>query len=183
MQRPDQIARMMMRAELESLFSTCRRLATGAIIFDDYWGITSTGYNGAPKDQRHCIDTVQTKNPKERCQICIHAERNAGNTAARQGKSTLDHSIAVLHRPCVSCANDIIQLGLIAVYYRHDYDTDGMGEYVHKMMTNRSILVEKVKMDIHQERFSKMIGVLRESMVDSGRVRVESMENLCNLLH
>ncbi len=67
-----------------ALRSTCRRRKYGAVIVNEDYKIVSSGYNGAPVDEPHCIDGVcwreEHKIPHgeqyEKC-VAVHAEQNA----------------------------------------------------------------------------------------------------------
>jgi len=69
--------------------STCLRRAVGALIVKDK-RILSTGYNGAPTDIKHCIETGCIREKLnvasgENHELCrgIHAEQNAIRTVPR----------------------------------------------------------------------------------------------------
>ncbi len=109
-------------SEVVSLRSTCPRLAVGAtIVKDDH--IISTGYNGAPRGAKHCID-VGCVLHKDRCVAVVHAEVNAIIQAALNGTSTAGATMYVTHQPCINCIKIIVNAGISTVIYKHEYKTD-----------------------------------------------------------
>jgi len=65
--------------------ATCPRAKVGAVIVKDH-RIISTGYNGAPANEPHCLDAGCFM-VDEHCQRAIHAETNAIAQAAKYGVS------------------------------------------------------------------------------------------------
>src|SRR5690349_10209994 len=125
--RPNADARIFMELELKAQWSTCQRGRTAAAIVDSNKVIRVPAYNGTPRNQVECRELAT---PDERCQFCVHAERNAINHAAIAGMATDFMNIYTLKRPCLACSNDIIQAGIVGVFYREEYDTDGQKDYV-----------------------------------------------------
>lgn len=82
--RPDWDSYFIEIAKVVLLRSTCLRRKYGAVIVKDKV-IISTGYNGAPRSAKNCIDTQKCKRrelnipPGERYELCeaVHAEQNA----------------------------------------------------------------------------------------------------------
>lgn len=134
--RPNKIERIALTVMLEAAFSTCQRGQVGAAIFDETGQILVLARNGTPRGQPHCPELTT---PDVRCQFCIHAEKNAINRAARIGLKTEGKTIFSLMRPCIGCANDIVEAGFKKVYYIHDYDTDGQRDYVLEMFVRQRI--------------------------------------------
>ena len=67
--------------------ATCPRAKCGCVIVHPKTkGILSTGYNGAPPGEDHCID-VGCLMEDDHCQRAIHAECNAITFAARHSVS------------------------------------------------------------------------------------------------
>lgn len=67
--------------------ATCPRASVGVVVVKDH-RILSTGYNGAPSGEPHCLDVgclILTVNGH--CERTIHAETNAVVQAARFGMS------------------------------------------------------------------------------------------------
>lgn len=116
--------------KLLSLRSTCRRRAVGAIIVDEYHHVLSTGYNGVPRGQFHCIDE-KTPCPgvddppgdTRRCHA-VHAEQNALLQCSR---IDLARTLYVSCTPCFQCAKMIANTNITMVVCLEEYkDADGL---------------------------------------------------------
>ena len=115
--------------------STCLRRCYGAIIVKND-EIISTGYNGAPRGRRNCVDLgyctrEAMKVPRgERYELCrsVHAEANAIISAARRdmvggtlylaGKDAATGEILSDATSCAMCRRMIINAGLERVIIR-----------------------------------------------------------------
>lgn len=122
--------------------STCLRRCYGAIIVQ-HDEIISTGYNGAPRGRKNCMDlgycTRMAMNipSGERYELCrsVHAEANAIISAARRdmvggvlylaGKDAATGEILGDATSCAMCRRMIINAGLEKVVIR-----TAPGEYV-----------------------------------------------------
>ncbi|MCD6274773.1 MAG: dCMP deaminase family protein [Candidatus Aenigmarchaeota archaeon] len=109
--------------------STCLRAKGGAIIVKDDQ-IVATGYNGAPRKTKSCLDRNECLRDKlnishgTRYEMCrsVHAEQNAIINAARAGVSILGGDMYIYFRdrngnninslPCFICKKMIINCGL-----------------------------------------------------------------------
>ncbi len=125
-------------ARLAASRSTCLRRKVGAIIVKDKH-IISTGYNGAPKGVRHCIETGCLRErlgipSGQRHELCrgLHAEQNAIIQAALHGISTEDGIIYCTNQPCVICAKMIINAGIKKVIYQDGYTDDLSSEMLNE---------------------------------------------------
>ncbi|MBQ6570514.1 MAG: cytidine deaminase [Clostridia bacterium] len=116
---------------------TCLRRNYGAIIVKND-EIISTGYNGAPRGRKNCIDlgicTREQKNvPQgERYELCrsVHAEANAiisarrsdmiGSTLYLTGRDAQTGEILNVAEPCSMCKRLIINAGIALVVSRVD---------------------------------------------------------------
>ena len=120
--------------------STCLRKMYGAIIVknDEF---VSTGYNGAPRGRKNCMDmgycTREAMNVPsgERYELCrsVHAEMNAIISAAR--RDTLDSTLYLVGREaktgelmehatsCSMCRRMVINAGISRVVIRNN-ETD-----------------------------------------------------------
>jgi dCMP deaminase len=83
MSRPDWDSYFMNIAKEVASRSTCPRASVGAVIVKDN-GILSTGYNGAPSGEPHCLE-VGCLIINNHCERTIHAETNAVVQAAKYG--------------------------------------------------------------------------------------------------
>ena len=115
--------------------STCLRRRYGAIIVKND-EIISTGYNGAPRGRRNCVDLgycarEAMRVPRgERYELCrsVHAEANAIISAARRdmvggilylaGKDAATGAILTDATSCSMCRRMIINAGLEKVVIR-----------------------------------------------------------------
>lgn len=129
MARPSKTEYYLNIAKVVAERSTCLRAKIGAIIVRDDQ-IISTGYNGAPRKTRSCLDRNECLRDKlkiphgTRYEICrsVHAEQNAIINAARAGVSLLNGDMYIYARdrngkeidsiPCFICKKMIINCGL-----------------------------------------------------------------------
>jgi dCMP deaminase len=108
--------------------STCLRRKVGAIIVKEK-RILATGYNGAPRGVRNCLEIGKCLREQrgipsgERHEICrgLHAEQNAILQASYYGVQIKDSVIYTTNQPCVMCAKMIINSGIKKIYYFEDY--------------------------------------------------------------
>lgn len=115
-------------AEIVKLRSTCRRRQVGAVIVKDN-RILATGYNGAPKDLKHCLEVGCLRESMnipsgERHELCrgLHAEQNAIIQAAVFGTAIQGGSIYITLSPCILCTKMIINAGIKRIILREDYN-------------------------------------------------------------
>ena len=101
-------------ANAVSLRASCPRASVGAVIVSEEHHILSTGYNGAPPGEAHCLD-VGCLIEDERCQRALHAEVNAVAHAARHGVSIKGATMYVVGKDvCRECAKVLAAAGLSA---------------------------------------------------------------------
>lgn len=103
-------------AALASTRGTCSRLEVGAVAAKD-GRVLSTGYNGAPTGLEHCVHEEEGVP----CRRAIHAEANVVAFAARHGTSLEGATVYVTHSPCFSCAQLMINSGIVRIVYSHLY--------------------------------------------------------------
>ena len=112
--------------------ATCLRRCYGAIIVKND-EIISTGYNGAPRGRKNCVDLgycarEAMKVPRgERYELCrsVHAEANAIISAARRdmlggtlylvGRDAKTQELLADTMPCSMCRRHIINAGITQV--------------------------------------------------------------------
>ena len=126
--RPSWHQYFMEMAYLASKRSTCLRRKVGAIIVVDNQ-IISTGYNGAPKHVRHCIETGCLREKLnvpsgERHELCrgVHAEQNAVIQAAVNGTSIRGAVVYCTNQPCVICSKILINAEIRTIYIAEPYE-------------------------------------------------------------
>ena len=124
-------------AETVMLRSTCRRRRYGAIIvLNDE--IIATGYNGAPRGRKNCLDREVCMRDElgipsgERYELCrsVHAEANAIISAARRdmigatlylsGRDAKTGELLDDTIPCSMCKRFIINAGIVKTICRID---------------------------------------------------------------
>ena len=115
-------------AKLAAKRATCLRRKVGAVIVKDN-RILATGYNGAPKKLKHCIEVGCLRDKMnvpsgEKHEICrgVHAEQNAIIQAAYYGISLKNSVLYCTNTPCAICAKMLINAGIKKVYYIDTYN-------------------------------------------------------------
>ncbi|MCL2201643.1 MAG: deaminase [Oscillospiraceae bacterium] len=122
-------------AETVLIRSTCRRRKYGAIIvLNDE--IIATGYNGAPRGRKNCLDRGvcmrdELKIPRgERYELCrsVHAEANAiisasrrdmiGSTLYLAGRDAQENKLLSDTTSCSMCKRLIINAGIVRIVCR-----------------------------------------------------------------
>ncbi len=117
-------------ARLVSKRSTCTRRPVGAIVVKSK-RILTTGYNGAPRNLRHCLEVGCLReelgiSSGERHELCrgVHAEQNAIIQAAVFGTPLEGGTIYTTTFPCVMCSKIIINAGLVEIVFAEGYPDD-----------------------------------------------------------
>ena len=141
--------------------ATCLRRCYGAIIVKND-EIISTGYNGAPRGRRNCVDLGRCAReamqvPRgERYELCrsVHAEANAIISAARRdmvggtlylaGKDALTGEILSDATSCAMCRRMIINAGLEKVVIRTGPARYALVEVAEWIREDDSLLAENV---------------------------------------
>lgn len=150
MKRIDKTNYYLDMAEVALERSTCLRRKWGAVIVKND-EIISTGYNGAPRGRKNCIDLnyctrVKMNIPRgERYEMCrsVHAEQNAIISASRRdlldstlymvGKEVEDNTYVKNARPCAMCKRVIINAGIKTLIVRNsktDYDVINVSDFI-----------------------------------------------------
>ncbi len=118
-------------AALAAERSTCRRHHVGAVIVREKRLLT-TGYNGAPPNEKDCLELGYCSKDKKKlasgvgAEDCkaVHAEENALLQAASFGIPIRGASMYSTHTPCRLCAKHIASTGIAAVTCYHGYEGD-----------------------------------------------------------
>ena len=122
-ERPDFDHYFMSIAQAVSSRATCIHHQVGAVIVSGH-RIISSGYNGSPPGQPHCIDVGCCKpipgSDWEKCRA-VHAESNAIIQAASLGIPLKGATIYCTHSPCILCAKSIVMAGIREVVYLQPY--------------------------------------------------------------
>lgn len=150
MNRVDKINYYLDMAEVALERSTCLRRKWGAVIVKND-EIIATGYNGAPRGRKNCIDLNYCMREKmhiprgERYEMCrsVHAEANAIISAPR--KDCLDATLYMVgieastgkyvshSRPCAMCKRMIINAGIKNIVIRNtknEYEIIEVKEFI-----------------------------------------------------
>lgn len=132
----------MAQSHLLALRSTCARLMVGATIVRDK-RIIAGGYNGSVSGSVHCID--------EGCYVIdghcvrtVHAEANALLQCAKFGVPTENADIYVTHFPCLQCCKQLIQSGIVTVFYAKDYKNHA---YAIELFKEAGVQTKQVELD------------------------------------
>jgi dCMP deaminase len=109
--------------------SKCVSKQVGAVIAKNK-RIISTGYNGTPAGFENCKEHFPNYDPAKDREAHhlwsktyeIHAEINAINFAASEGKATKGAELYTILQPCDECLKSIIAARIKKIYYVYPYD-------------------------------------------------------------
>ena len=127
-ERPEWDEYFIEMAKLVATRSNCVSRKVGAVITVDNQ-IVSTGYNGAPKGLKHCVDNggclrklnnIESGTRQEVCRA-VHAEQNAIISAAVKGVSIKGGTLYVNKYPCSICTRMLINAEIERIVYDSDY--------------------------------------------------------------
>jgi dCMP deaminase len=128
--RPDWDEYFLNMAQLVASRSSCLRNQVGAVIVLDK-DVISTGYNGAPKYQKNCLEIgwcyrdkngIRSGTQLEKCRaVGSHAESNAIALAARNGHATRGTTIYIVGHDfiCNQCKAQIANAEIRRVVLRN----------------------------------------------------------------
>lgn len=143
--RPSWDEYFMQLAKLVATRSTCLRRQVGAILVRDK-RILATGYNGAPKGMKHCLEIGCIRDELSipsgtRAEICraVHAEQNAAIQCAVYGTSSEDSTIYITHQPCTICSKILINAGVKRIVYEQPYPD----EFSQALLKEAGVKLEK----------------------------------------
>lgn len=140
--------------------------------------IIAGGYNGSVSGGVHCIDDGCYVIDGH-CVRTIHAEANALLQCAKFGVPTENAEIYVTHFPCLQCCKQIIQSGIVKVYYATDYRNH---EYAIELFKETNVGVEKVELtdlsvNPNYIQQSDYVQSLLEK-IESGKMNREQLDQL-----
>ena len=165
--RPSWDEYFMMVAKLVASRSTCHSRAVGAVIVKDR-RILSSGYNGSPPGDWHCIDRGecywrQPENhvegiPPHDLSRAIHAEVNAVAHAARNGIKLDGSTVYTTLSPCMNCLKVLISTGVKKVFFEHIYDFNNKGgdKYLLEQYEKNRDLIDVRQLEISKEVLTEM---------------------------
>jgi dCMP deaminase len=123
-------------AKLVARRSTCLRRNVGAVLVKDK-RILATGYNGAPRGLKHCLDIGCLRQKMnipsgERHELCraLHAEQNALIQASLYGISVKGSTLYATCQPCVICAKMLINAGIAEIVISDGYPDKMAMEFI-----------------------------------------------------
>lgn len=71
----------------------------------------------------------------------LHAEIQALNKLRKISESGVGATLLVTHSPCIRCAHEIFDSGIVSVYYKNEYRDMGGIEY----LKSKGVLVNKLE--------------------------------------
>ena len=112
--------------------SQSTRLKVGAMLMKDgnpiSWGVNGTR---AGWHTNVCEDAQGNTTPAVR-----HAEIAALDKLRRSSETSVGATLFISHSPCLPCAVEIVEAGIIEVFYRHEYrDSSGIDYLTEKGIT------------------------------------------------
>lgn len=115
-------------AKTASKRASCLRGKTVGAVLVNEKQILSTGYNGAPKGVKNCLEHGNCLREQkklasgERLEVCraTHAEQNAVAQAAFQGVRTKGATLYSTHFPCVLCTKLLVNAGIKEIVFLED---------------------------------------------------------------
>ena len=146
--------------------------------------VVATGYNGTPEDMANCDeggcyrcahrDDYPSGSSYDLC-ICVHAEQNALLTAARLGIPIKGATLYTTSRPCFGCTKELLQAGVQAVFYLHDWshpDEELRHEY-EKLQNRIPGGIRRIDIDDPDEKWAipsrvKSAGEMSGEILESG---------------
>ena len=114
--------------ECAEAFARCsvgERLQVGSVIVKNN-RIISCGYNALPA---HIDGKLEDENGKTRPEV-RHSEKNALMGLVKSNESAIGATLFCTHACCKFCAIDIVDSGIVKLYYRHEYRTTEGLEYL-----------------------------------------------------
>ena len=144
--RPTWDEYFMKMASLIAERSTCLKHHVGAVIVKNKQVLT-TGYNGAAKGMKDCIQLGCIKEQRGLAagtghEVCraIHAEQNAIIQAGFHGIAIQGGTLYCTHTPCGVCAKMIVNAGIKEVVTYHDY----VDKEAREFLIDARVLLRKV---------------------------------------
>ena len=120
--------------------STCDRAQVGSVIVKEN-RILSTGYNGSPSGQPHCLDVGHLMEDGH-CIRTIHGEMNSVLMAARHGVAIEGAKVYVTHFPCYHCLKSLVDAGIKEICYSQAYRIDAK---VKRLARGSKAVLRRVK--------------------------------------
>ncbi len=131
---PDWPHYFMNLAQVVKTRGNCLLRQVGVVLVKDK-RIIATGYNGTPHGLTNCLDggcgrclkkkkqLIKPGEEKGSC-LCVHAEANAILQSAYHGVSTKGSIMYSTLSPCLLCAKEMINAGVMEIYYSETDKSD-----------------------------------------------------------
>lgn len=117
--KPKHLKAYMECAESFAKCSVGQRLKVGSVIVKNN-RIISCGYNALPA---HIDGLLEDEMGKTRPEV-RHSEINALMGLIKSSESAVGSTLFCTHSCCKQCAIDIVDAGVVKVYYKHDFRCD-----------------------------------------------------------
>lgn len=136
--KPKHILAYMSCAEAFAKCSPAKRLQVGSVIVKGN-RIISCGYNALPA---HIDGDCEDEHGNTRREV-RHSEVNALNGLVRSSESAVGATIFCTHSCCKMCAIDIVDAGIVKLYYKHEFRcNEGL-----KYLIEHGVIVVKINED------------------------------------
>jgi len=170
-------------ANVVALRSTCIRHQFGCVIVKNDQ-IISTGYNGAVKGGRHCIDSECIRDKLNissgtKIEICnaVHSEQNA---LLQAGKDAYGGTLYVNGTPCILCSKMIINAGIkrVVIPIGDDYpDRNGID-----LLNELRIDIGYSYHSVYNDAVSAIRNVIKDDLFDSESFDNDKREDIVKIL-
>lgn len=116
--------------------SEANRLKVGSILYKND-NIISMGVNGTVSGwhTNQCEDENGNTTSAVR-----HSEINCLNKLRRSSETAIGATLFVTHQPCLACAMELVEAGIIRVIYEQDYRLSDGADY----LKDKGVIVEKI---------------------------------------
>lgn len=117
--------------------SPCLSRQVGCVLVDKNNIILSTGYNGPPRGQGHCIECIRQKTNNIHLCRAIHAEQNALLFCPDINKIEKAY---ITHSPCNTCMKLFLNTSCKEIIYLEDYKEN---DFIFNQYNLNSIIIRK----------------------------------------
>ena len=150
-------------ALLLSQKSKCVSKKVGSVIVHDD-RIISMGYNGTPSGFKNCCDqfnqydrTQREEHHKWSDKYELHSELNSIIFCAKHGINIQGSEIYVTLFPCDQCIKNLIQSGIMKIYYLFEYDKGDIENPLLQYVEIECLLNEDIKQFIKINNLIKLV--------------------------
>lgn len=118
--RPNLHSWFLQLAQTAALRGTCLRARVGCVLAKGN-RLLVLGYVGSRPGEPHCLDEGCVIGSTGGCTRTQHAEANALQWARDLGVDVRGSTAYVTLSPCLQCASDLVEAGVVAIYYLEQY--------------------------------------------------------------